>query len=528
MKTFFSQQLSLCGAALAVAILGDSQSQAQSWTNRYNGPGSDFDHATAVAVDGVGNVVVTGQSSGIGSGSDYATLAYSIAGAPLWTNRYNGPGNSFDYPSGVAVDGSGNVFVTGYCATTNGLADNYDYATIKYSGAGVPLWTNRYNGPGNGDDHARAVAVDSLGNVVVTGDSLGSGSGADYATIKYSGAGVPLWTNRYNGPGNGDDYAYAVAVDASGNVFVTGYSLGYGSGDDYATVAYSSAGAPLWTNRYDGPAHLYDRATAIVVDGSSNVVVTGYSTGSTSSYDYVTIKYSGAGAPLWTNLYNGPANSADYAAAVAVDGSGNVFVTGDSLGSGSIADYATVAYSSAGAPLWTNRYNSPVRNDAYPFAVAVDGSGNVFVTGEAPGSGGYGDYVTIKYSGAGVPLWTNRYNGPANDSDYAVAMAVDASGSVVVTGSSYATGANYDYVTIRYANSAAPVAPVFTSIAPNLPGTQVLLTYTSDPGASFNLLSSTNLATWQTNTTVNAIGVTNSVSVNITQPYEFYRLQRLP
>ena len=78
-----------------------------------------------------------------------------------------------------------------------------DYATIKYSSAGVPLWTNRYNGPGNGDDYATAVAVDGSNNVIVTGYSTGSAGDLDYATIKYSSAGVPLWTNRYNGPGNG-------------------------------------------------------------------------------------------------------------------------------------------------------------------------------------------------------------------------------------------------------------------------------------------------------------------------------------
>ena len=70
---------------------------------------------------------------------------------PLWTNRYNGPGNGDDYANAVAVDGSNNVIVTGYSLAT---AANYDYATIKYSSAGVPLWTNRYNGPGNGDDDA--------------------------------------------------------------------------------------------------------------------------------------------------------------------------------------------------------------------------------------------------------------------------------------------------------------------------------------------------------------------------------------
>ena len=146
----------------------------------------------------------------------------------------------------------------------------------------MPLWTNRYNGPGNGDDYARAVAVDGSNNVIVTGYSTGSGSDYDYATIKYSSAGVPLWTNRYNGPGNGDDYAYAVAVDGSNNVIVTGYSTGSGSGYDYATIKYSSAGVPLWTNRYNGPGNSDDEATAVAVDGSNNVIVTGYSSGSGS------------------------------------------------------------------------------------------------------------------------------------------------------------------------------------------------------------------------------------------------------
>src|SRR6185295_5092027 len=99
---------------------------------------------------------------------------------------------------------------------------------------------NRYNGPGNSSDssdYAKAVAVDASGNVFVTGSSVGSAGNDDYATIAYSGAGVPLWTNRYDGPGNYSDIANAVAVDASGNVFVTGSSVG--SGYDYATIAYS-------------------------------------------------------------------------------------------------------------------------------------------------------------------------------------------------------------------------------------------------------------------------------------------------
>src|SRR5439155_1771730 len=96
---------------------------------------------------------------------DMLIIKYSGAGVPLWTNRYNGPGNGNDGANAVAVDGSGNVFVTGYFASTNAYPSNFDYASIKYSAAGVPLWTNRYYG------RAKAMAVDSSGDVFVTRSS---------------------------------------------------------------------------------------------------------------------------------------------------------------------------------------------------------------------------------------------------------------------------------------------------------------------------------------------------------------------
>ncbi len=247
--------------------------------------------------------------------------------------------------------------MTGY---SRGSGPGWDYATIKYSSAGVPLWTNRYNGPANSSDVPYALAVDHSGNVVVTGYSITSGANQDYATIEYSSTGVLLWTNHYNGPGNSYDNAYAVAIGAEGNVYVTGRSFGSGSRSDYATLAYSPAGVPLWTNRYNGPGNYADEAQALAVDNSSNVIVTGTSDGGLGSYsDYATIKYSSDGVPLWTNRYNGPGNYTDQARAVAVDSSNNVIVTGVSDGGVSGADYATIKYSSEGVPLWTNRYNGP-------------------------------------------------------------------------------------------------------------------------------------------------------------------------
>jgi hypothetical protein len=329
--------------------------------------------------------------------------------------------------------------VTGYSYGSE--SSTGDYATIKYSSAGVPLWTNRYNGPGNSDDYAEAIAVDGSNNVIVTGWSIGNGSYADYATIEYSSAGVPLWTNRYNGPGNGGDIANAVAVEASNNVIVTGWSDGGGSRFDYATIKYSSAGVALWTNRYNGPPGSgYDYAFAVAVDGDNSAIVTGYSDGGASGFDYATIKYSSAGVPLWTNRYNGPGNGDDRALAVAVDACNSVIVTGSS---------ATIKYSSAGVSLWTNYSGG--------FAVAVDGGNNVIVTGYSNGGASGSDYATIKYSSAGVPLWTNRYNGPGNGDDYAAAVAVDHNGSVIVTGESTGSGSYFDFTTIKYICVPSPV-----------------------------------------------------------------------
>ena len=89
---------------------------------------------------------------------------------------------------------------------------------IAYTNTGAALWTNRYDGPAAGADFARVLLSDAGGNIIVSGFSTGTGVGYDFATIKYSSAGTPVWTNRYNGAGNGDDFALAGAVDDSSNV----------------------------------------------------------------------------------------------------------------------------------------------------------------------------------------------------------------------------------------------------------------------------------------------------------------------
>jgi outer membrane protein assembly factor BamB len=439
---------------------GPARPGARLWIARYNGPHNSDDDASSMAVSRDGKTVfVTGTSekalAGDGPG-DYATVAYRTAtGARLWVSRYNGPGDSFDQAASVAVSpGGGRVFVTGSSNTRQGGPG--DYATVAYrAGTGARLWVARRSGPGNRSGDARSVAVSPDGRTVfVTGySSSPSGSrGDDYTTIAYRAAtGARLWISRYNGPVTGsEDDAFSVAISPAGDrVFVTG-----SSGNDYATVAYRAAtGSQLWVRRYNGPSNTREDggATSVAVGpGGRTVFVTGTGSGPDSGTGYATIAYRAAtGTQLWATRYNAPGGSSRASALTVSRDGSRVFVTGAGDG-----DYATVAYRAAtGAQLWARRYNGPGNFDDFATAVTVspDG-GHVYVTGNSIGAARRYDFATIAYRAAtGTQLWARRYNGPGNRGGGGSAVAVSPDGSrVFVTGASTGATTHSDYTTIAY------------------------------------------------------------------------------
>jgi hypothetical protein len=426
--------------ALFVTAMRPPGPVTQAWVARYNGSANLDDGGHAIVGDNSGNVYVTGGSHGLGTDLDYATINYDSAGQQQWVARYNGLANGWDRAAAIARDSAGNIYVTGQSL---GLGTDFDYATVKYDSAGQEQWVARYNGPGNGEDDANAIAVDSSGNVYVTGQSTGLGTSFDYATIKYDSAGQELWVARLPL----SDRATAIAVDGSGNVYVTGRGWGLDSLPDYTTVKYDSAGLEQWVAHYNGPGNGQDEAYAIAVDSSGNVYVTGRSPGEACS-DYATVKYNSAGQELWVARYPGP-----FASAIAVDGSGNVYVTGESAdcGTGNPVVAATIKYNSAGQEQWVARYGDSKNYFNIGEAIALDGSGNVYMTGVSLSSHSGYDYATVKYDSAGQQQWVARYGGPGRGNEEgASTMVVDGSGNVYVTGASPGRNTGFDYATIKY------------------------------------------------------------------------------
>src|SRR5262245_8247674 len=420
----------------------------QAWVARYNGPGNVDDRGHAIAGDTSGNVYVTGESSGLGTDLDYATIMYDSAGQQQWLARYDGPANSSDRAAAIARDSLGNVYVTG---RSLGVGTGYDYATVKYDSAGQEKWVARYNGPGNGEDDAIGIAIDGSGNVYVTGQSTGLGTGFDYATIKYDSAGQEQWVARHSASSL-SDLARAIGVDSSGNVYVTGRSWGPGGGfPDYTTIKYDSAGQEQWIAYYNGPGNGQDDPHAIAIDSSGNVYVTGDSPAANQAPDYATVKYDSAGQEQWVARYNGPGDWVDQARAIAADSSGNVYVTGNSDPTNLLRDYATIKYNPAGQEQWVARYNGTGNGNDAAVAIALDSSSNVYVTGSSDGTRSSGsDYATVKYDSAGQEQWVARYNGPTKRYDDAQGVVVDSSGNVFVTGESGDRRKGFDYATVKY------------------------------------------------------------------------------
>ena len=432
------------------------------WSVTYNGSANDDDAGLAVATDASGNAVITGYSRDFIGGLNMRTIKYQGAtGAEIWNSSFNDvlPG-SLDKGMAVAIDSNGHVVVTGRSQSSVG---NTDIRTIKYDGAtGLEIWNVKYDGSTTGNvDEGRAIATDSNNDVVVMGTSFTAAGVANMRTIKYSGAnGAELWNVGYVSSGDGFAEGNSVAIDSAGNVLVTGTCRSADGGTEICTFKFNgSDGSNLWATSFTDVANGAHAGNAVAIAPGGDVVVTGHSRDTGGFIVVRTIKYNGVyGSPLWTVLRTGVPGDAN---TLAIDASGNIVIAG--YGGTGFRSMSAVKYrGSDGAELWSTPYSfsSGVGGDE-ALAVAIDSAGNVLMAGKSQDTSYRRNIRTIKLNGATGQESSNTPHPaviagalPAPLPFSSKAMGVDSNGDVVVTGYIHDVGAAESIRTIKYSAGA--------------------------------------------------------------------------
>ncbi|HRJ86738.1 MAG TPA: T9SS type A sorting domain-containing protein [Ignavibacteria bacterium] len=435
---------------LAFYALNVSAQVSEEWVKRYSGSGNQDDRAVDAVTDAAGNVYVTGWVYGLFGESNFYTAKYDAAGNSVWSRTYDGGALENDMAKSVAVDGSGNVFVTGSARLTD--STGLVFATIKYNSAGTQQWVRHTN---VGNDSPMDMKIDAAGNVYVTGYLLYHPYGR-VVTVKYNSAGTQQWLVTYNPVANSFYGGYFLEVDASGNVYIGGHQGSFDNGQIHL-LKYNSSGAFQWVRTYSsgGTVGIGDMVNDMAIDASANIYLTGQVKGMSGSSgpDMVTLKYNSSGTLQWAQKFNGAANNSDIARCIGVDASGNVYAGGLTYVSTNNSDAALIKYNSAGTQQWLRTINGQGNSHDAANDLILDAAGNIFLTGQSTGlSTGY-NYLTARYSPTGTQVWLQTYLGPGNEHDYANAIAPGTNGVVYVTGYSEGSGTGKDLATVKYAQT---------------------------------------------------------------------------
>jgi uncharacterized delta-60 repeat protein len=331
-----------------------------------NSANTEDNYGQAIAADSSGNVYITGYETTQTAGySDIFIVKYNTSGVIQWQRRLGGAND--DRGSGIAVDGSGNVYITGYEASQT--AGNTDIFIAKYNTSGVIQWQRRL---GTSDELGSGIAVDGSGNVYITGYEATQTTGNyDVFVAKYNTSGVVQWQRRLGG--TDFDYGLGIAVDGSGNVYITGYEASSQvTGNNSIFIAkYNTSGVIQWQRSLGGTN--YDQGSGIAVDGSGNVYITGYGTSQTAGgNDIIIAKYNTSGVIQWQRRLGG--TSDDSGSGIAVDGSGNVYITGSETSqTAGVNDIIIAKYNTSGVIQWQRRVYSS-SHVLYGTSIVVNGT----------------------------------------------------------------------------------------------------------------------------------------------------------
>jgi len=418
--------------------------QSPDWIWVHQAGGTNNDTAKAIVSDASGNCYVAGYFSGSATfgtstisstgGMDIFVAKHDANGTWLWAKRAGGPGT--DQGTGISLDATGNVCVTGYFAgtalfgtrslTSSGYSDIF-IARLDPSGN----WLSAKRAGSPSDDVSYGISTDSSGNCYVTGYfygtavfgsiSLTSNGSYDSYVAKMDSSGNWLWAKKAGG--SGDECSYGIDTDSAGNCFITGYFTG--SATFGSTILYSTGGTDdyiakldtngnwLWAKQAGGSSS--DYAYSLATDPTGNVFVTGYFLNSVSfgtttlssngSSDVFVAKLDNDGNWLWAQ--SGGGSGTDYGYGITADSFGNCMFTGYFNGE---ADFGSTHLISAGTAdiyyakldpsgRWLNAAQGGGEANDIGYAICADPSGYCHITGYFNATAYFADHTLVS-SGA--------------------------------------------------------------------------------------------------------------------------------
>jgi hypothetical protein len=368
-------------------------------------------------------------------------------GTPVWTQSIDGGAGLMDQAWGVAVDGDRNVFVSGRVILQGDTSN--DAWLLKLTPDGDHDWERTHNGPGDNSDIFQAVAIDGDGNVVVTGrEWTGSDDQNDLIVRKYSSGGDVQWTRRFTGPDGYDDGGTRVSVGPQGDILVGGDTDIPGSWTDVWLRRYTPHGDTVWTDSFDGGDDDFDSMSGVAF-GAEGQTYAAFDMRTPDGRQLWIREYDAEGQVAWNAEVS---EDSPIAMDLAVTPSGDLVVSGSAYDESLELHGWIGRYGPDGTEQWTTTWETNLGTLSYATAVAVDHRGSIVVGGELRVSDNPidHDFWYGKFSPTGELIW-DEVVASQGTWDEINDVAVDRFGYVLLVGTD-STAATMDDVWIRAAH----------------------------------------------------------------------------
>lgn len=429
---------------IANAVQGQLPQVIESWATA-DGTQNFFIRST-VRTDPSGNVYVAGATLNGAGDYDILVSKYDYKGDVVWTQQYDGSGNGDDAAASLAVDDLGNVFVTGTTFTSS--ADTLDAIVIAFDTAGSLRWTYVWAGSDGLSDAGTDVLIHN-DYIYVGGFTAALSTMLDFLAVKLDWNGNAEWVSTVDEAGLDDVCTSITKIEGGKFTLAGGTRLSFNDWDYLAVNLDDDDGSLLGTETSSGGTAGFDRVSAMDKDADGNIYLTGTAFNSTTGFDILTIKLDSNLTEVWSETWSGTGVHADGAMDVAVDASGNVWVGGYTGTAAQGTDFILLKYDSGGTLDWDETWAGDSAGADTLKAIAVNENGECIVTGVSI-SGWQSDFLTHRFLGDGTEKWRKRYNSPYYGADVPSDIAFHQANGVLVAGACQKPDSSWMYITLRY------------------------------------------------------------------------------